>query len=182
MKILVVSDIHGSSASAEKCAELLESAKADQLLLLGDYLYHGPRNPLPQEYNPKLVIQELNRIKEMILGVRGNCDSEVDQMVLEFDMMSDYVVISNEGRRIFATHGHLYSPERLPHLNPNEAFLFGHTHLPVAMKKDGIYLMNPGSITLPKEGNPRSYGILDENGFTVYQLDGTILKSIAFDK
>lgn len=181
MKYLVVSDLHGSSLSATECERLLKSTQADKMLMLGDYLYHGPRNPLPEHYDPKTVIATLNPLKEKIVGIRGNCDSEVDQMVLEFPMMADYVLIQINHRRIFATHGHVFHPEKLPSLNKGDVFLFGHIHIPVAEKQEEIYLCNPGSITLPKMDSKQSYGILDETHFAVYDLSGTLVKEIMFD-
>lgn len=182
MKFLVVSDIHGSKKYAEKCIELFKSTEAEQMIVLGDFLYHGPRNPLPEEYDPKKVAELFNQYQDKIIGVRGNCDGEVDQMMLEFDMLADHALIINEGRKIFATHGHVYSPEHLPQLHPQDVFLYGHVHLPIAEEKEGLYILNPGSITLPKQNNPHSYGLLDENGFKIYTIDGTLMKQIEFKK
>ena len=145
MKWMVASDIHGS---AKYCRELLgayEREKADRLLLLGDLLYHGPRNDLPEEYAPKVVITMLNAKKKNILCVRGNCDAEVDQMVLEFPILADYCMLDLGTKLVYATHGHLTSAEQLPPLREGDLFLQGHTHVPMNEVKNGIRCMNPGS-------------------------------------
>ena len=146
MKWMVASDIHGS---AKYCRELLgayEREKADRLLLLGDLLYHGPRNDLPEEYAPKVVITMLNAKKKNILCVRGNCDAEVDQMVLEFPILADYCMLDLGTKLVYATHGHLTSAEQLPPLREGDLFLQGHTHVPMNEVKNGIRCMNPGGL------------------------------------
>ena len=151
MKWMVASDIHGS---AKYCRELLgayEREKADRLLLLGDLLYHGPRNDLPEEYAPKMVIAMLNAKKNQILCIRGNCDAEVDQMVLEFPILADYCMLDLGTKLVYATHGHLTSAEQLPPLREGDLFLQGHTHVPMNEVKNGIRCMNPGSVSLPKQ-------------------------------
>lgn len=178
MKIFVISDIHGSNYFLKKSLEAYEKEKADYILILGDELYHGPRNPLPLEYNPKEVAETLNRYKDKIIAVRGNCDSEVDQMLLDYPIMGDYSTIFLNNKRIFATHGHIYSEDKLPNLCEGDIFIYGHTHLPVAYKKEGIFILNPGSISLPKGGNLNSYGIFENNCFYVKSLDGEIIKSV----
>lgn len=182
MKILVVSDIHGSYQSAHYIKKLLEETGAKVCCLLGDILYHGPRNDIPEGYEPKKVIRELNDISGQLIVVRGNCDSEVDQMVLEFPIMAEYNYILFDDRKIFVTHGHVYTVDEHPKLNDGDCMLSGHTHIPTAYEKDGIYYLNPGSITLPKENNPRSYGVLDENGFIVYSIEQEIIQFIEFKK
>lgn len=177
MKLLIASDIHGSSYYAQKIKDAYINHKCEQLLLLGNLLYHGPRNPFPKDYDPKEVIFILNGIKENIIAVRGNCDSEVDQMVLEFPIMADYTTIVNEDYKIVASHGHIFSPDYLPSLNKNDIFMYGHIHIPVMECKDGIHLINPGSISLPKEGNPHTYGILDNKTFTLYDEFHQLLKT-----
>ncbi|MGL5000644.1 MAG: phosphodiesterase [Cetobacterium sp.] len=178
MKIFVISDIHGSTYFLKKALEAYKKEEADYILILGDELYHGPRNPLPQDYNPKEVSEILNKYKDKIIAVRGNCDSEVDQMLLEYPMMADYSIIFLNGKRIFATHGHIYNEEKLPNLSRNDIFIYGHTHLPVTYKKEDIFILNPGSITLPKGGNLNSYGIFKENFFYIKSLSGEIIKKI----
>ncbi len=178
MKLFIISDVHGSLYYLKKALENYEKEEADYIVILGDALYHGPRNPLPREYNPKEVASLLNDYKEKIIAVRGNCDSEVDQMMLDYPMMSEYAIILFNNRKLFLTHGHLYNKDKLPNLNENDVLIHGHTHIPVAEKLDKIYLLNPGSITLPKENNPNSYAILQNHLFEIKDLEGNIIKSI----
>ncbi len=170
MKYLIASDIHGS---AHWCAELLTALQeegADKLILLGDLLYHGPRNDFPAEYSPKKVFAMLNEIKEKILCVRGNCDSEVDQMVLEFPILADYALAEQNGHTLFFTHGHLYNAENPPLLKQGDILFNGHFHTPAAIQmENGAYYANCGSVALPKEGTPHSYILID--GDTVYFKD-----------
>ena len=178
MKWMVASDIHGS---AKYCRELLgayEREKADRLLLLGDLLYHGPRNDLPEEYAPKVVITMLNAKKKNILCVRGNCDAEVDQMVLEFPILADYCMLDLGTKLVYATHGHLTSAEQLPPLREGDLFLQGHTHVPMNEVKNGIRCMNPGSVSLPKQDSRRGYMILETNQAVWKELDGTIREMV----
>lgn len=173
MKLMIASDIHGS---AFYCRELLEAFKreqADKLLLLGDVLYHGPRNDLPKEYAPKEVISLLNEQKNKIVCVRGNCDTEVDQMVLEFPVLADYCIIYNEKRMIYATHGHVYNTGALPPLQAGDILLHGHTHIPAWTEfgEDNLYL-NPGSVSIPKEGSEHGYMVLEDTVVTWKNLAG----------
>lgn len=168
MKLLIASDIHGSSYYAQKIKDAYMHHQCDKLLLLGDLLYHGPRNPLPKAYDPKEVIPILNNLKEHIIAVRGNCDAEVDQMVLDFPIMSDTATIHLDGFKIIASHGHIFSPEHLPELNEGDIFLFGHIHVPVFKKQHNIHIINPGSITLPKENSEHSYLTYENNIFTLW--------------
>ncbi len=172
-KLLVVSDIHGALAGAETLLSAIEKHSPDWILCLGDVLYHGPRNDLPETYAPKKVIEIMNSISEKIIAVRGNCEAEVDQMVLNFPVTADYNIVPYGNRRIFMSHGHVYGPDHLPKLNQGDIFLSGHTHIPTAYEKDGIFLLNPGSISLPKQNHPSSYGLFDESGFTVMKDDHT---------
>ncbi len=178
MKIFFVSDIHGSIYYAKKAIECFDYEEADYMVILGDILYHGARNPLPLKHNPKEVIALLNGFKDRIIAVRGNCDSEVDEMVLEFPIMATYSNILYKNRRIFLTHGHIYNEENLPRLGVGDVFIYGHTHIPVAKKEEDIYIVNPGSITFPKENNPNSYCILEDNIFRIKDLEGNMLKYI----
>lgn len=182
MKLFFMSDIHGSLTCLNQTLSAFESEGADYLVSLGDLLYHGPRNPLPEDYNPKEVAARLNVYKDKIVTVRGNCDSEVDQMLIEFPIMAEYVILLHEGRRIFVTHGHHHHMDNLPHLSPGDVFIQGHTHLPVAEKRGEIFVLNPGSVTLPKENNPRSYGVLEGTFFQIKSFDGDLLKEIDFSK
>lgn len=171
MKYLVVSDIHGSKSGASCIPDLYAFHECDAILCCGDVLYHGPRNNLPKDYAPKEVIAILNPIADHIVAVRGNCDAEVDQMVLDFAVTADYDILFAGKRKIFMSHGHVYGPDNLPKLLPGEVFLSGHTHIPTAEGKEGIYLLNPGSTSLPKGGHPKTYAVLDEHSFTVYTMD-----------
>ena len=174
MKLMIASDIHGS---ALYCRELMEAWKreaADRMLILGDILYHGPRNDLPAEYAPKKVISMLNPLKENLLCVRGNCDTEVDQMVLEFPVLSDYCVIADGNVAIYATHGHVYNEQHLPPLHPGDILLHGHTHVPkcVVHEAEPYICMNPGSVSLPKEDSWHGYMLLENSEFLWKDLDG----------
>lgn len=175
MKLFFISDIHGSLSNLETALECYQREEADRIVILGDALYHGPRNPLPEEYNPAEVASVLNRYKDRISAVRGNCDSEVDQMLIEYPMMETYSTILLENRKIFLTHGHIFGPDNPPQLNEGDVLAFGHIHLPVAEKRGAIYAFNPGSISLPKQGNPKSYGIFDGSKLQVKTFDGEIL-------
>jgi putative phosphoesterase len=175
MKILIASDIHGS---AEYCRQLLEAYKregAEKLILLGDILYHGPRNDLPTGYAPKEVIKMLNDIKQELLCVRGNCDTEVDQMVLDFPILADYAILNVGNRMIYATHGHNYNMSNIPPMKKGDVLLHGHTHIPKCVEfGDGLLYCNPGSVSIPKEDSPNSYILLDDNKMQWKSLDGTI--------
>lgn len=175
MKILIASDLHGSALYTEKLLEAFTRERAHRLLLLGDILYHGPRNDLPDEYNPKKVIGLLNPIKDMIFSVRGNCEAEVDQMVLDFPVLADYCLLPLGPHMIFCTHGHIYNEEHLPPMLPGDSLLYGHTHIPRAELCKGRWMLNPGSVSIPKEGSIRSYAILEKGVFTVKGLEGTVL-------
>ena len=170
MKILVASDIHGDFKACAKVLEKFDKEKADRLLLLGDILYHGPRNDLPSDYAPKKVIELLNRMKDVIMAVRGNCDTEVDQMVLQFPILADYIYIISGETEIFATHGHKFSPEDHPYLREGSVFLSGHTHITVDEVRDGIRFMNPGSPSIPKGGSEPSYIIIEDGKLTLKKL------------
>ena len=173
MKIMVASDIHGSALYCRRMLERFDEEGADKLLLLGDLLYHGPRNPLPEEYNPKAVAEMLNARKQQILCVRGNCDGEVDQMMLEFPIMADYCILSVGSRMIFATHGHHHNENSLPMLQEGDILLHGHTHIPVLEDRGAYMLANPGSVTLPKQESVRGYLLLEEGLLTLKDLDNT---------
>jgi len=173
MKLFIASDIHGSAYFCRKMLDASDREKSDRILLLGDILYHGPRNDLPEEYAPKKVIEMLNERKESILCVRGNCDTEVDQMVLSFPVLADYAVICDGGLTVYATHGHNYNTSKLPPLHSGDILLHGHTHIPVCEEHEGYFYCNPGSVSIPKEGSQHSYMIM-ENGSLVWKnLDGS---------
>lgn len=172
MKWLIASDLHGSAETCRRLLEAFDRERADRLLFLGDLLYHGPRNDLPAEYDPKKVIALLNQKKDVIFCVRGNCDTEVDQMVLEFPILAEYALFSLEDRVLFATHGHKFNSSSLPSLKKGSVLLHGHTHIPVWEEHEGIFVFNPGSVTIPKAGSKRGYMTLEGTCFTWKDLDG----------
>lgn len=171
MKLLIASDLHGSAFWTRRVLEQFDARGAEKLVLLGDLLYHGPRNDLPDEYAPKEVFALLNERKNSILAVRGNCDAEVDQMVLEFPIRADYAQITLEdGRALFLTHGHLFDPDNLPPLAKGSIFAFGHIHVKHGEWKGDVAIVNPGSASLPKDGTHSC--MLYENGtFTAIDLE-----------
>lgn len=172
MKWMIASDLHGSAYYCRKMLEAFEREGTDRLFLLGDLLYHGPRNDLPREYAPKEVIPLLNGKKEKLLCVRGNCDAEVDQMVLEFPVLADYAVLPVGQRLIYATHGHIYHVKNLPPLAPGDVLLHGHTHVPAWTEfGQGNLYLNPGSVSIPKENSPHSYMTLEENTMQWKELE-----------
>ncbi len=178
MKLMFASDIHGSAYYCRKMIEAYQAEQAGRLILLGDILYHGPRNDLPKDYAPKEVIAMLNPLKNDICAVRGNCEAEVDQMVLDFPVMADYCIIIEQNRTIYATHGHIYNENNLPPLKEGDVLIHGHTHVLRAEKMEHYTLLNPGSVSLPKEDNPPSYAILNDGLFTIKGLEGKIIKQI----
>ena len=162
MKLMIASDLHGSAYYCRALFTAFDRESADRLLLLGDLLYHGPRNDLPREYAPKDVIAQLNARRDALFCVRGNCDCEVDQMVLEFPILADYCVLPWASRLIYATHGHVYNAANLPPLRPGDVLLHGHTHVPTwDALPGGLLCLNPGSVSIPKGGSCPSYMVLD---------------------
>ena len=170
MKLVIASDIHGSAFWCEKLLELTEAEKPDKLVLLGDLLYHGPRNDLPRGYAPKQVIPMLSDYKDIILAVRGNCEAEVDQMVLPFPCMADYALLSCDGLEMYLTHGHLWGPDKLPPLKPGTIFLSGHTHVKLDEVRGGVRCLNPGSVSIPKDGS-HSCMIYENGTFRFHVLE-----------
>ncbi|MGN1133439.1 MAG: phosphodiesterase [Oscillospiraceae bacterium] len=170
MKVMIASDIHGSAYYCKKMLDAFDEQKADKLILLGDILYHGPRNDLPKEYNPKEVIAMLNPLKNKLLCVRGNCDTEVDQMVLDFPVLAEYALLYIDGLTIFATHGHKFNCDKLPPLNKGDILLHGHTHIPVIENKGDYTYINPGSVSIPKNNSDHSYMILENGEFSFHSL------------
>lgn len=180
MKLLIASDLHGSAYYCEKLLERVAAEQPDKLLLLGDVLYHGPRNDLPRDYAPKWVIPLLNGLKEKIIAVRGNCDAEVDQMVLEFPLLADYTTLWLDGAKpLFATHGHLFDPAHLPPLPARSAFVYGHVHVKCAQWQGDTLILNPGSLALPKDGT-HSYMTYEQGVFTARTLDGAPVMSVEY--
>ncbi|MBR7131984.1 MAG: phosphodiesterase [Clostridia bacterium] len=162
MRLLIASDIHGSAYYCKMLADTFVKENADRLLLLGDILYHGPRNDLPKDYSPKAVIEILNGLKDKIFCVRGNCDTEVDQMVLQFPILADYCILPVGGKIIYATHGHSYNCDNLPPLQKGDVLLHGHTHIPICDQKENYTYINPGSVSIPKENSPHSFMLLED--------------------
>lgn len=170
MKLMIASDIHGSAYYCRKLLDAFDEHHADRLVLLGDILYHGPRNPLPQGHDPKAVAAMINDVKDSLLCVRGNCDCEVDQMVLEFSVMAEYAWICADGVTIFATHGHKFNPDNPPPLKKGDVLANGHTHIPVIKDMGDYTYINCGSVALPKENSPHSYIIMENGTFTLHEL------------
>ena len=173
MKWFIASDIHGSAYCCKMMLERYKEEKADRLLLLGDILYHGPRNDLPLCYAPKEVIAMLSEKGSETLSVRGNCDCEVDQMVLPFPVLADYTVLDTGSRLIFATHGHLFSPSNPLPMKKGDILLSGHTHVPRCEEANGLVFLNPGSVSIPKEGSVRSYMTLENGVFLWKDLESS---------
>ena len=174
MKLMIASDIHGSAYYCRKLLEAYDREQAGRMIILGDILYHGPRNDLPKEYAPKEVIAMLNPRKQELLCVRGNCDTEVDQMVLEFPILADYGFLYEKGRMIFLTHGHVFNEKNLPMLCKGDILLHGHTHVPVCREHEDYIYMNPGSVSIPKENSAHSYMTYEDGLFQWKDLDGTV--------
>ena len=175
MKWMIASDIHGSEYYCRQMLEAFDCEGADKLLLLGDILYHGPRNDLPKDYQPKAVIEMLNMRKKQLLCVRGNCDTEVDQMVLDFPIMAEYCILCIDKRIVYATHGHHFGEENPPLLNKGDILLCGHTHVPKCVEHENFLYMNPGSVSIPKEGSHHGYMIIENGEFLWKDMDGQMM-------
>ena len=182
MKLVVASDIHGSALYCRKFLDCYKKENADKLILLGDILYHGPRNDLPEEYAPKKVIEMLNDIKDEILCVRGNCDTEVDQMVLKFPILADYAFLYWRDKMVFVTHGHNFNLKNLPMLKKGDILLHGHTHIPACEKNDLCTYINPGSVSIPKENSAHSYIVITDDEIIFKDLDGNVYKKVSYDE
>ena len=181
MKILICSDIHGDYEAARKTIDIFEEEECDRLVILGDVLYHGPRNDLPDGYAPKRVITLLNEYKDKILCVRGNCDTEVDQMVLCFPVLADYAFLVDGDVRFFLTHGHRFNLDNLPPISAGDVLLHGHTHvLKIERFGNNNYYINPGSVSLPKENNPKTLAIYESKTLSILDLDKNVVKSVTF--
>ena len=174
MKVLVISDIHGSGYYAEKIKEINEREKPDKIVLLGDLYYHGPRNDLSQEYNPMKVAEILNSLKDKLLVIRGNCDAEVDEMISEFEF-NDHILMEINGKMFYFTHGHKYNIDKIPY-DDFDVMMYGHIHQGFIEEKEGLVFANPGSISLPKGGSEHSYIVVDEDNITLKSVDGKILQ------
>ena len=182
MKWMIASDLHGSAYYCKQMMDAFDREHADRLLLLGDLLYHGPRNDLPRDYAPKQVIPLLNSMRTKLVCVRGNCDAEVDQMVLEFPVLADYCVLPVGRRLVYATHGHVYNLKNLPPLAAGDVLLHGHTHVPAWTPfGDGNLYLNPGSLSIPKEASPHGYMTLEDSTFRWKELDGTVYHELTLE-
>lgn len=182
MKWMIASDIHGSAFWCRKMLEAFDREGADRLLLLGDLLYHGPRNALPDEYDPTAVIDLLNARRDRILCVRGNCEAEVDQAVLTFPVMAEYALLElGRSHIIFVTHGHVYNEKNMPPMNIGDILLHGHTHVPKCVEHEYYTYMNPGSVAIPKEESWHGYMTLEDGYFQWKDFDGTVHMDYTFD-
>lgn len=174
MKYLIASDLHGSEYFTDRLIEAFNREQADFLVLLGDIYYHGPRNPFPEVYSPKNVADKLNAIKDKLIVIKGNCDSQVDTLISEFDFVENCVLCSG-GKSVFLTHGHVYNKDRMPKTNFN-AIVYGHFHTGFIEKQGGVTVANAGSVSLPKDGTPNSYLTLEKGVLTLKKLNGDIIK------
>ena len=182
MKLMIASDIHGSAFWCRKLLAVMEEEKPDKMVLLGDLLYHGPRNALPDEYAPQVVAAMLNRVKNRLICVRGNCEAEVDQMMLEFPVLGECALIYAGKRTIYATHGHQMFLNEIPNLLPGEVLLYGHTHVPQCEKKNGLWYVNPGSVSIPKGGSCHSCLIMEGDELTWKNLEnGAVRREMLTD-
>ncbi len=177
MKLMIASDTHGSAHYCRYLMEALEDEQPDRLILLGDLLYHGPRNDLPRDYAPKEAAAMLNDISDMVLCVRGNCDSEVDQMMLDFPILADYAYVYADGQAFFATHGHIFSEDAPPKLSAGDILLCGHTHVPKFQRHKGYTYVNCGSVSIPKENTPHSYMTFENRVLSWKHLNGNVYMS-----
>lgn len=182
MKLMIASDIHGSAKYCRMLKDAFERECPDKLLLLGDLLYHGPRNDLPEEYDPKQTMEILNSLKDWIICVRGNCEAEVDQAVLDFPVLAEYCMLFVDGKTLLASHGHKIDEDDLPKLSEGDILLSGHTHIPACRTHDnGILYVNPGSVSIPKKNSEHQYLIFENLVFTWKEMSGTVLKEYNAD-
>lgn len=178
MKVLVLSDIHGSGYYADKINEINKKENPEKIIILGDIYYHGPRNELSQEYNPMKVAQVLNSLKDKLLVVKGNCDAEVDEMISEFKF-NEHLLININDKNFYFTHGHKYNIEKIPY-DDFDILIYGHIHQGFIQEKEGYIFANPGSISLPKCNTEHSYIILDENKIILKNAEGNILQEYQY--
>lgn len=176
MKYLIVSDIHGSLPALQQVLTFYREQQCDMLCILGDILNYGPRNGLPEGLNPKGIAETLNAMADEIIAIRGNCDSEVDQMLLDFPILSDYALIADNGKRLFLTHGHIYNEAKHPK-GKYDCFFYGHTHLWKLEQQEGKVICNTGSVTFPKGGNVPTFAVYENGKINIYRLDGELLKT-----
>ena len=177
MKYLIVSDIHGSLPRLEKVLNIYDELHCDMMLILGDIINYGPRNGLPEGLDPRGIVERLNAMADKIVAIRGNCDSEVDQMLLNFPILSDYTIVVDNGTKLFLTHGHKYNETNIPNFGKG-IFVYGHTHLWKLEQKDDIIICNTGSITFPKGGNEPTFALYEYGKMSMLNLDGKVLKEM----
>lgn len=178
MKYLIVSDIHGALPTLEMVLDFYRKEKCDMLCILGDILNYGPRNRIPEGIDAKGIAERLNGMADEIIAVRGNCDAEVDQMLLDFPIMADYALLVNEGKKLFLTHGHIYNESNMPK-GKHDFFFYGHTHLwKLEQNEQGTTICNTGSITFPKGGNEPTFAVYENGKVSVYHLNGTLIKEL----
>ena len=180
MKLLILSDIHGSYYYAKKILEITQKENPDKIALLGDLYYHGPRNPFPTEYNPMKVSEILNSLKENLMCVKGNCDAEVDEMISDFKL-EENLKLNVNGYKIFLTHGHKYNMDKLPQ-EEFDIMMYGHFHVGFIKKQNGKIFANPGSISLPKNDSKNSYLVLQDNNLVLKDIDGNVLEYLNIEK
>lgn len=178
MRYLIISDIHGCEPALDGALRFFHEGKFDYLLVLGDILNYGPRNRLPEGLNPKGIAEKLNALADRIIAIRGNCDSEVDQMLLDFPCLADYALVMDNGKRLFLTHGHIYNEEKRPK-GSFDLLVYGHTHLWKLERTEQGVVCNTGSITFPKNGNPPTFATCEDGIVRVYHTNGTLLKELA---
>lgn len=181
MRLMIASDIHGSSYYAKLFFEKVKQEKPDKIILLGDIYYHGPRNPFPKDYAPMEVAAILNQNKDNIVVIKGNCDSEVDQMVSDFTFIEGFFVVQLEGRKLVCVHGHKMEKEDLPEINKGDIIAYGHYHTGLIENKNGVIYINPGSLALPKEEATNSYIILDRHNIELKDINGNLLKKYSYE-
>lgn len=177
MKYLLLSDIHGCLPTLQQALHFYEEQHCDMLCILGDILNYGPRNRIPEGIDPKGIADRLNAMAADIIAVRGNCDAEVDQMLLHFPIMADYALLVDEGVRLFLTHGHIYNEQNQP-VGSHDVLVYGHTHLWKLEQCGSTTVCNLGSITFPKGGNEPTFAVYEHRTLTIHRLDGTVLKQI----
>lgn len=178
MKYQIISDIHGSVTALERALEFFDRERCDMLCILGDILNYGPRNGLPEGLDPKSVAARLNAMADKVVAVRGNCDSEVDQMLLDFPVLADYALLVDEGKKLFLTHGHIYNNDNRPK-GKFDGLLYGHTHLWMLENSGDGVVCNTGSVTFPKGGNPPTFAMYEKGSISILGLDGAVLKSMS---
>ncbi len=182
MKYLIASDLHGSAKYIGQLVQQIRIQQPDQVILLGDLLYHGPRNKLPDGYDPVEASELINSFGEKVLFcVRGNCDAEVDQTLIKFPIMSEYETLDVGSHRIFFTHGHHYNAENLPPIGSCDTLIHGHTHIPCRVRSHGVLVCNPGSVSIPKGDSERGYLVLENETLSFFTLEGKCYCSIGMD-